>query len=80
MLQVQSKVVRGQVLSVLKQTKDPRLDLIALALRGRKVSFDKEIVMIDEVVALLGKEQKDDEQKKEYCETEFDTAEDEKKR
>jgi len=81
LLQVQmtSKVVRGQALSALKQTKDPRLDLIALALRGRKVSFDKVIVMIDDMVALLGKEQKDDEQKKEYCETEFDTAEDEKK-
>jgi len=81
LLQVQmtSKAVRRQALNALKTTKDPRLDLIALALRGRKVSFDKVIVMIDEMVALLGKEQKDDENKKEYCETEFDTAEDEKK-
>jgi len=81
-VQMKSKVVRNQALNVLKgaTTKDPRLDLIALALHGKKVNFDKVIGMIDDMVALLGKEQKDDDEKKEYCETEFDTAEDEKKR
>merc|ERR1719171_2080796 len=40
------------------------MDLIALALKGRKVNFDKVIKMIDDMVALLGKEQQDDDQKK----------------
>jgi septal ring factor EnvC (AmiA/AmiB activator) len=80
-VQMKSKVVRNQALNALKSaSKDPRLDLIALALHGKKVNFEKVIVMIDDMVALLGKEQKDDEEKKEYCETELDTAEDEKKR
>merc|ERR1719265_1736740 len=81
-VQMKSKVVRNQALNVLKgaTTKDPRLDLIALALHGKKVNFDKVIGMIDDMVALLGKEQKDDEEKKAYCETEFDTADDDKKR
>jgi len=79
-VEVTSKAVRRQALNVLKGgTKDPRLDLIALALHGRKVSFEKVIVMIDEMVVLLGKEQADDEKKKAFCEAEFDQAEDEKK-
>ena len=32
--------------------------------------------MMDDMVELLGKEQKDDEQKKEYCEKEFEVSED----
>jgi len=79
-MEVTSTAVRRQALTALKGgTKDPRLDLIALALHGRKVSFAKVIVMIDEMVALLGKEQVVDEEKKAYCEAEFDAAEDEKK-
>merc|ERR550514_2136891 len=35
--------------------------------------------MIDEMVANLKAEQRDDDQKKEYCETEFDLADDKKK-
>merc|ERR550514_454239 len=35
--------------------------------------------MIDDLVALLAKEQAEDEEKKEYCETELDTADDTKK-
>jgi len=35
--------------------------------------------MIDEMVTLLGKEQSDDDQKKEYCESQFDFADDKKK-
>merc|ERR1719313_630616 len=80
-VQVKSKEIQHQALRALKSTsQDPRLDLIALALHGRKVNFDKVIKMIDDMVALLGKEQKDDDDKKAYCETEFDTADDEKKR
>jgi hypothetical protein len=43
---------------------DSRLDLIALALRGKAVNFDKVLKMIDDMVALLGKEQTTDDEKK----------------
>ncbi|CAK0874031.1 unnamed protein product, partial [Prorocentrum cordatum] len=49
-----------------------KLDLIMLSLSGRKVSFDKVIKMIDEMVVMLKEEQLDDEHKKEYCELQFD--------
>merc|ERR1719449_254986 len=70
--------VRGQALRALgsHDRKDPRLDFIALALRGKKVSFAKVIGMIDEMIVLLGKEQATDDEKKEYCEAELDIAED----
>merc|ERR1719238_2618577 len=35
--------------------------------------------MIDDLVAALGKEQSDDDNKKEYCEKQFDSTEDKKK-
>merc|ERR1719439_17020 len=70
--------VRGEALRALgnHSRKDPRLDFIALALRGRKVSFAKVIGMIDEMIVLLAKEQATDDEKKEYCEAELDIAED----
>jgi chromosome segregation ATPase len=75
--------VRQQALGVLRGPRGHRrslhLDFIALALKGRKVGFEKVITMIDDMVVLLGKEMKDDEKKKEYCEKEFDTTEDKKK-
>jgi len=43
---------------------------------GKKVSFDKVIKMMDDMVVLLKEEQKDDEAQKEWCETEFETSED----
>jgi septal ring factor EnvC (AmiA/AmiB activator) len=58
---------------------DVRVDLIAMSLRGRKMSFEKIIKMIDDMVVLLGKEQKTDDDKKAYCEAELDKAEDEAK-
>jgi len=57
----------------------PELDLIALAISGKKVGFEKVITMIDEMVANLKKEQIDDENKKEYCEKQLDLSEDKKK-
>jgi septal ring factor EnvC (AmiA/AmiB activator) len=50
-----------------------------MALHGKKVSFDKVVKMIDDMVVLLGEEQKADEKKKAYCEAEFDKADDKKK-
>jgi len=73
------KVKRQALFALRKGGRDSRLDLIALALSGRKVNFDKVIAMIDDMVVLLGKEQKDDDEKKAFCETELDKAEDELK-
>merc|ERR1719482_909006 len=55
---------------------DFRINLIALALKGKKVSFTKVLKMIDDMVTLLGKEQRDDNDKKEYCESLIDKTED----
>jgi len=80
-MQASDKKAQQKALHALKtKSQDPRLDLISLALHSSKVDFGKVIVMIDDMVALLGKEQKDDEEKKAYCETEFDTSDDEKKK
>merc|ERR1719326_2181797 len=85
---VQVQVTKKEVLSRARHilassrqagVRDRRLDLISLALHGRKVDFGKVITMIDDMVALLGKEQADDDAKKAYCEKEFDESEDEQK-
>merc|ERR1719502_1653089 len=72
-----AKVVKAQALQELtKSNGDYRLNLIALALKGKKVSFDKVLAMMDDMVTLLKKEQVDDDDKKEYCETTIDQTED----
>jgi len=84
-LQTNQKNIKTQVLSMLQNLKDNnkgdrrRLDLIMLALHGKKVGFDKVIKLIDDMVALLKTEQQDDADKKEYCEMQFDQADDKKK-
>merc|ERR1719223_2378473 len=62
-----------------KQTKRPELNLIALALQGKKGGFGKVVKMIDEMVVNLKKEQQSDDGKKEYCEAQLDEAEDKQK-
>merc|ERR1712203_663756 len=78
-MKVSNKDLKRQALAALSNQKDFRLDLISLAIRGQKVSFDKVIKMIDEMVALLKKEQGDDNDKKEVCEKQIDKAEDDLK-
>mmetsp|Transcript_33665 Transcript_33665/g.88158 ORF Transcript_33665/g.88158 Transcript_33665/m.88158 type:complete len:700 (-) Transcript_33665:88-2187(-) len=56
-----------------------QLDLLAMALTGKKVDFSKVVSMIDEMVEVLKKEQVDDDSKKEYCEKQFDNTDDKKK-
>merc|ERR1711865_1248086 len=56
--------------------RDYRIDLISLALKGKKVSFAKVLKMVDNMVTLLGREQRDDNDKKEYCESLIDKTED----
>jgi len=80
LLQIKSsgQALKARALGALKQAnqRDFRLDLISLALKGKKVSFDKVLKMIDEMTALLKKEQQDDNDKKEYCENLIDQTED----
>mmetsp|Transcript_58314 Transcript_58314/g.136343 ORF Transcript_58314/g.136343 Transcript_58314/m.136343 type:complete len:514 (+) Transcript_58314:2-1543(+) len=52
------------------------LELISVALTGKKVNFEKIFGLIDELVTVLGKEQVEDDKKKAYCEEQFDTTED----
>merc|ERR1719482_1677900 len=56
-----------------------RLDFIALALRGKKIGFEKVITMIDEMVQTLKDEQAEDDKKNEYCAAQFDESDDKKK-
>jgi len=81
-MKTSAKAVRHQALNILKAAsgqKDPRMELVMLALTGKAKNFDKVLKMIDEMVALLGKEQEDDDAKKAYCESELDRTEDAKK-
>merc|ERR1719460_2774400 len=83
-VQVTQKEMRKQALQALSSARrtsqnDANMDLIELALHGKKVSFDKVIAMINDMVVLLGKEQVEDDTKKTYCENEFDKADDKKK-
>lgn len=55
------------------------INMIAFALRGNKIGFDKVIKMIDEMIATLQIEQADDDHKKEYCSVQLDMTEDKKK-
>lgn len=84
-VEVSTDSMRQQALSLLQSFKGSkkgdrqRLDFIMLAVRGKKVGFDKIIKMIDDMVALLKEEQVDDDSKKEYCEMSLDKADDKKK-
>jgi len=80
-VKVNSRATRATAVAALQQAsqgikRDYRIDLISLALKGKKVSFAKVLTMIDNMVKLLGKEQQDDNDKKEYCESIIDKTED----
>jgi len=62
-----------------KKSDRQKIDFIMLALRGKTEGFEKVIKLIDEMVALLGEEQLDDDHKKEYCLMQFDFTDDKKK-
>jgi len=84
-MQVSSASMRKQALALLEAAKSDkkgdrqRIDYIMLAIRGKKFGFEKVLGMIDDMVALLKTEQTDDNDKKEYCEMQLDTADDKKK-
>jgi len=91
LLQIQegASTVRAKALAALRSATEvagssdrPGLKLLVLALSGKSRTsggFEKVIKMIDDMVALLSKEQTDDDDKKEYCALQFDTSDDEKK-
>jgi translation initiation factor 2B subunit (eIF-2B alpha/beta/delta family) len=84
-MKVTSASMRQKAGSILKTVRkpsgrsDPRLDLIEIAMKGGKIGFEKIIKMIDELVVELKAEQKEDDDKKQYCLSELDAAEDKKK-
>jgi len=83
-LKVSSQAMKAQALALIQEVqrnnkRRPELDFISLALRGKKIGFEKVIGMVDDLVVELKKEQLDDENKKEYCDVQFDLADDKKK-
>merc|ERR1719454_1349470 len=82
-VEVTAGQMRSRALSMInalrRTTHRPEIDFIALSLRGKKIGFEKVLKMIDDMVAQLKTEQKDDDEKKEYCAEEFDKADDKKK-
>jgi len=83
-IQVTAQATRAKALTELEQflqnhPKNANLELLALALQGKKIGFEKVIKMIDDMVATLKVEQEDDNSKKEYCAEELDLADDKKK-
>merc|ERR1719240_347077 len=69
--------IRDEALSAMQDAakRNPQqLGFIELALQGKKVSFEKVIKMIDDMVVLLGEEQKADDKQKAWCESEFEAA------
>jgi len=79
-LTASARGVKSQALATIEQAGgkkgDYRLNLISLALKGKKVSFDKILGMIDDMIALLKKEQVTDDDKKAYCDQLIDETED----
>merc|ERR1719151_38519 len=83
-IQVTAKEMRSKAVAELKvfmqkHPKNARIELLALALEGKKIGFDKVIKMIDDMITTLKIEQADDDAKKEYCAKELDLADDKKK-
>jgi septal ring factor EnvC (AmiA/AmiB activator) len=82
-VQVSTSDLRARAVQALHQAhpveRSSRLNFLVLALRGKKIGFDKVIAMIEDLVATLKKEQVDDDNKKEYCASSFDSSEDTKK-
>jgi len=87
-VQVSSREMRSRAAEAIRKARHvaPRhnrasLDMILLTLNGKAkaADFTKVIKMIDGMVVMLAEEQKDDEEKKAYCEKQFDESDDKKK-
>jgi len=73
--------MRTHALSALAsiKTKNVGVDFIVLSLNGKKAGTNKVVKLIDNLVATLKKEGRDDAEKKEYCAKQFDESDDKKK-
>jgi len=84
-IQVSASAMKANALSFIQEAqrssmqRRPALDFISLALKGKKIGFEKIIGMITDLVKELKIEQAEDEKKKEYCAEEFDKSEDKHK-
>merc|ERR1719231_887293 len=81
-MSVSANTQRQQALAIVRASQGngrPELNFLAMALQGKKVNFSKVIKMIDNMVATLKTEQQDDNDKREYCNMQFDLADDKKK-
>jgi len=84
-IQVSTSALKARALSALQRVLQPGrdrkvgLELLALALKGKKIGFEKVIAMVDEMVATLKAEQAEDDKKKQYCAKELDMADDKKR-
>jgi len=67
------------VQKVLSRRERSPLEFVAMALSGKKLNFDKVIKLVDELVSTLNQEQKDDDNKKDYCQVQLDQVDDKKK-
>merc|ERR1719245_1656589 len=76
-----ASALRARTLAILRNAprRGTELDLVMLAIQGKKIGFEKVIKLIDEMVTNLKNEQDDDDKKKEYCDAELDKSEDTKK-
>ncbi|CAL1148235.1 unnamed protein product [Cladocopium goreaui] len=78
-LQVDSTAtLKERVRRSLEAVPGAKTDLILLALRGKKIGFDKVVQMIHSMKATLKKEQENEDKKKEYCKQQFDSSDDKK--
>jgi hypothetical protein len=79
-LTVSTSSMKAEALKLLRAAQQHRrplkIDLITLAMHGKSADFSKVLGMIDEMVGVLKTEQKDDDDKKEYCNVELDETED----
>lgn len=84
-IQVSSAALKARALATIRaaavhiKIAHPQLNLIALALSGKKIGFEQVVKMIDNLVNNLQREQKDDDDKKSYCAAQFDASEDTEK-
>merc|ERR1719221_1614738 len=74
--QVRARAVLEAASSRMKPGQHRSLDFVLLALRGKKIGFEKVVAMIDALVASLNTEQQDDLHKKDYCEAQLDHTDD----
>jgi hypothetical protein len=73
--------MRARAVSALSKfkTNNVGVDFIVLSLHGKKAGSDKVVKLIDNLLAALKKEGRDDADKKTYCAKQFDQSDDKKK-